>query len=184
MTALDLSSNNLLDPIISGVNQILPKLPAALVALVLGYLIIRILSWLSRIILSLWRMPRGLRNIIHSIIDTLLWVFLSISILQVLGLNNIAFVLSGSVAAIGLALAVGSSTLVSDILSGIFLARDRDFSLGDHVRAGDPAVEGTVEAMDMRRTRIRDADGNLHIMPNSVVERKEWILYAKRKDRA
>jgi hypothetical protein len=30
--------------------------------------------------------------------------------------------------------------------------------------------------MDARRVRLRDADGTLHVVPNSVVERKEWIV--------
>jgi hypothetical protein len=35
--------------------------------------------------------------------------------------------------------------------------------------------------MDARRIRIRDKEGLLHIIPNSLVERKEWIVVSRRK---
>jgi moderate conductance mechanosensitive channel len=183
MALIETTNNTLADPIINGVNHIAPKIPAALVALLFGFVLIRIVSWLAQAFISLVRLPRGLKSILVSLIDGLLWIFLLISVMQSLGLNNIALVFSGSVAAAGLALAAGGSTLVSDILAGIFLAKDRDFSIGDEVVAGENQTVGVVEGMDMRRTRIRDKSGQLHIIPNSVIERKEWVLVAKKKDR-
>ena len=183
MAVIDVSSNALLDPVFRGINDVLPKLPAALVALLFGLIVIRILSWTGDAIIGLMRMPRGLKGILGSMLDTLLWIFLIVSVLQTLGLSSIALIFSGSLAAVGLALGFGASTLAADILAGVFLAQDRDFSVGDEVRAGDPPIDGVVESMDMRRTRIRGTDGKLHIMPNSVIERKEWVVLAKKKDR-
>lgn len=182
MALLNLTNISLTDPVVSGANHILPKLPAALVALLFGFVLIRIVSWISQLLLNFIRMPRGLRGIVTSLIDALLGVFLIIAVLQSLGLTSIALVFSGSIAVLGLALASGASTLTADVLAGIFLARDRDFSVGDLVKAGDPPIEGIVESMDMRRTRIRDDKGKLHIIPNSVIERKEWVLLAKRHE--
>ncbi len=179
---VNLGANSLTDPLIDGFNHIVPKLPGALIALLVGIVIIRVLSWIAQGLIGLIRLPRGLKGILVSLIDGLLWVFLTISVLQALGLNNVALVFSGSVAALGLALGAGASTLAADILAGVFLARDRDFSLGDKVVAGENKTEGIVEAMDMRRTRIRGKDGQLHVIPNSVIERKEWVLIAKKKD--
>jgi hypothetical protein len=36
--------------------------------------------------------------------------------------------------------------------------------------------------MDARRIRLRDDKGLLHIVPNSVVERKEWVVVRKRTE--
>jgi small-conductance mechanosensitive channel len=129
------------------------------------------------------RLPHGLKGIIFSLVDALLWVFLIIGVLQALGLNNIALAFSGSLAAVGLAFGVGASSLAADILGGIFLAKDRDFAVGDLVMAGEGPTEGVIESMDMRRIRIRDKSGHLHVIPNSVVERKEWILKERRAER-
>ncbi len=177
-----LSNNSFTDRITQGITDIAPRIPEAVFALLLGFVIIRVLSWIADLALGLVRFPRGLHGILHSLIDVLLWVFLIVSILQVLGLTGLALIFSGSVAALGLALGAGASSLAADILAGVFLAQDRDFSIGDLVRCGDSPTEGIVESMDMRRTRVRDKDGKLHIIPNSVIERKEWIIITKRKD--
>jgi small-conductance mechanosensitive channel len=78
-------------------------------------------------------------------------------------------------------MAAGGSTLVSDIVAGIFLARDGDFNVGDEIKAGEePAIQGIVERLDARRVRIRDTGGILHVLPNSVVERKAWTVIRRR----
>ena len=171
-----------MEKITDGINNILPQIPAAIVFFLIGFVIIRILSWVAEAILGLFRFPKGLKGIVHSLVDALLWLFLIISILQVLGLTGLALVFSGSIAALGLALGAGASSLAADILAGVFLSQDKDFDIGDQVRLGDGPTEGVIESMDMRRTRVRDKDGKLHVIPNSVIERKEWVVLTERKD--
>lgn len=181
MALLDLQ-NQFTDPAISGFNHVVPRIPGAIISLLFGIVLIRVLSWIIQAFVGLVRLPHGLKTVLISLIDALLWLFLAIVVLQSLGLNQIALVFSGSLAAVGLALAAGGSSLASDILGGIFLAKDRDFSIGDEVIAGEDKTKGIVESMDMRRIRIRTSDGHLHIIPNSVIERKEWVLLNKKKD--
>jgi small-conductance mechanosensitive channel len=184
MSFFDLGNNPLTDPIVNGVNHLLPRIPGAVVELLFGFVLIRLLSWIAQAFIGLVRLPKGLKGILISLVDALLWIFLAIVVLQSLGLHDIAIIFSGSLAAVGLAVAAGGSSLAADILGGIFLAKDRDFNIGDEVIAGEDKTTGVIEAMDMRRTRIRAIDGKLHVIPNSVIERKEWVLLAKKKDRA
>ena len=181
---IDSTGNPIADPIINAFNKILPKLPGLVVAIIFGIALVRVLSWITKGLLSLVKMPAGLRSIIHSLVDALFWIFLIITVLKAAGLGEIAIVLSGGLAAAGLAMAAGGASLASDVIAGIFLAKDRDFSVGDEVVAGEDKTEGVIEGMDMRRTRIRGTDGRLHVIPNSVVERKEWVLIAKKRERA
>ncbi len=181
--ALDLSSGHMFDKLTENLNTVAQNLPNALVTLLAGIVVIRVISWVIHWILGFFRMPKGLKGIIISLVDAVLTVFLIIVFLQALGLNNLALVFSASIAAIGLALGNGSAALVQDILGGIYLARDRDFSVGDIVKAGETQVEGEIMSMDMRRTRIKDSDGNIHSIPNSVIERKEFILITKKRHR-
>ena len=182
MDLSDITNTVFMDKVTDGVSNILPQIPAALVFFLIGFVIIRLLSWAAELVLGLFRFPKGLKGIIHSLIDALLWLFLIISILQVLGLTGLALIFSGSIAAIGLALGAGASGLAADILAGVFLSQDKDFDIGDLVRLGEGPTEGIIESMDMRRTRVRDKDGKLHVLPNSVIERKEWVVIAERKD--
>lgn len=168
--------------VINAVNYILPRLPAVLFDLLLGILIIRIVVRLIRLAMRLGHMPLGLRGVLLGIIETTMWVFLSIAILSEVGFSGVIYFFTGSVAAIGLAMAAGGSTLVADIIAGIFLARDPDFNIGDEVIAGETPTLGRIEHMDARRTRLRDDKGVLHVIPNSVVERKEWVVIRRSHD--
>jgi small-conductance mechanosensitive channel len=180
---LDLSNQNLLDPVADNFSTVLHNLPSAFVTLILGLLVVRIMSWIAGWLIGFIRMPKGLKEILGSMVNALLGIFLTIVVLQTLGLNNLAFIFSVFIAAMGIAIGSGSSTLVSDIVGGVYLARDRDFSIGDIVQAGENKVEGEILSMDMRRTRVRDAEGHIHSMPNSVIERKEYTLITKKRDR-
>lgn len=183
MTSLDLSFENLFDPITQSINEILPKIPIALLILFGGIVALRILSWVAGWLVGHLNVPKGLQGIVLSLFNALTSIILVIVFLQSLGLSNVAFIFSAAVAATGLAIGNGSVTLISDIISGIYLARDRNFAVGDIVRAGEGPVEGEIMSMDMRRTRIKDNKGHVHSLPNSVIERKAYVLITKKRDR-
>jgi len=183
MALVDLSSNNLVDPVTTNLNKLAHNLPNAVVTALAGFIAIRIVSWLAGWLIGFVNMPKGLKGIIISLLDTLLMVILVIVTLEALGLNNVAFIVTAAVAGLGIAMGNGSVTLVSDILAGVYLAQDRNFSIGDIVQAGENQIEGEIVSMDMRRTRIRDKSGAVHSIPNSVIERKEYVLITKRRDR-
>lgn len=59
-----------------------------------------------------------------------------------------------------------------DICSGLALNLDRPIRIGDHVRlhrAGDITIEGRVQEISWRSTRLRDDFGNIVVAPNSRV---------------
>ncbi len=182
MHTFDVTLNNFSEPIVDGLNAALPKLPIILLTLLVGILLVRVLAKIIRFVLTLTTMPIGLRDVLSSLVEIALWLFLSIKLLEMLGFRDIIVFFTGSIAAIGLAMAAGGSTLIADIIAGIFLAQDVDFEVGDEVIAGETPTQGVVESMDARRIRIRDKDGILHVIPNSIVERKEWVVIRKRQD--
>jgi small-conductance mechanosensitive channel len=175
-------SNSFTDHIINGILGLLPKLPNVPFDLLLGILVVRLLVRLLRYLMKSFGVQPGLRGVLGSLVESFLWLFLTITLLTELGFPNILVFFTGSIAAIGLALAAGGSTLVSDIVAGVFLARDIDFNVGDEVIVGETPTHGIIERMDARRTRIRDEYGVLHVIPNSVVERKEWVVIRKRPE--
>jgi moderate conductance mechanosensitive channel len=177
-------SSTFVDHVVGGINALLPLLPNALFDLLVGILAIRLLIRMARLLMKATSVPTGLRYVLTSIIETFLWIALVIVLLRDLGLGGIVLFFTGSLAALGLAMAVGGGTLLSDIIAGIFLAQDRDFNVGDEVIVGEQPdrVQGMIESMDARRIRIRDDKGILHVLPNSLVERKEWIVLRRRHE--
>src|SRR5688572_19970538 len=120
MESLDLSLENLFGPITKNFNDVIGNIPSALFTLVVGFIVIRILSHVGSWFIGFIRMPKGLKEIVISMMDALLTIFLIIVVLQSLGLSNLAFIFSAAIAAVGIALGSGSSTLVSDIIGGIY----------------------------------------------------------------
>lgn len=169
---------HILDLFRAAENRLLP----GLFDLLIGILVIRIIVRISKIAFKIANIQPGLRGVLSGVIETVLWFFLIVALLQTLGFSGVIVFFTGSIAAFGIAMAAGGSTLIADIVAGIFLARDPDFSVGDQVIVGETPTVGTIESMDARRTRIRDEYGVLHVIPNTLVERKEWVVLKKRPE--
>lgn len=68
---------------------------------------------------------------------------------------------------IGIALGFGAQSLIKDFLSGLFIISENQYRVGDVVDL-EGAV-GTVERLGIRSTSLRDADGNVHYIPNGNI---------------
>ena len=156
--------------------DILPKIPAALFILLAGFIAIKIISRFLGTGLRWTSWPLGLQEIMAALIRVALWGFLVITILQVLGLTSVALALTGSFAILLLGFSSGISATVSDLVSGLQLANDKDFRVGYKVMSGDQKTKGIVREMDVRKTRIEDSEGHLHVIPNSLIEKNEWVV--------
>ncbi|HLS08913.1 mechanosensitive ion channel family protein [Lentibacillus sp.] len=67
----------------------------------------------------------------------------------------------------GLAIGFGAQNLVRDIISGFFIIFEDQFSVGDYIRTA--GVEGYVEEIGMRTTKIESWTGEQHVLPNGSV---------------
>ncbi len=85
-----------------------------------------------------------------------------ILILYVLEIN-VAPILA-ALGGIGLIIGLGAQPVILDMISGMFIVFENHYLVGDYIETGD--AEGTVEAIDIRTTRIRNPDGQVHILRN------------------
>lgn len=150
------------------------KLPEIVLTVIVGYLAIKIIKAVLFSLIRVTRANQAMKGILLSVVDIGLWVLLLAALLHQVGLTQLSLALSGSVVVLGLAVSTGSAAFVQDLVSGLFLAQDPDFSVGQKVKVAE--VEGVVEKMDARKVRIRDDSGNLHIYPNSTFDRSSWIV--------
>ncbi|WP_372727653.1 mechanosensitive ion channel family protein [Nocardioides sp.] len=70
---------------------------------------------------------------------------------------------------IGVAIGFGAQTLVKDFLSGIFMIFEDQYGVGDVVDLGE--ATGTVEAVSLRVTRLRDVNGTVWYARNGEILR-------------
>lgn len=90
------------------------------------------------------------------------------SVLLRLQLPSSALVLLGSIAGAGLGF--GAQQIVGDIIAGVYIISERQFGVGDIVRVGPLLsvgwVEGRVEEVTLRVTKLRTFDGDLVSIAN------------------
>ena len=70
---------------------------------------------------------------------------------------------------LGVALGFGAQSLVKDFLSGIFMIFEDQYGVGDVVDLGE--ASGTVEAVSLRVTRLRDVNGTVWYVRNGEILR-------------
>jgi moderate conductance mechanosensitive channel len=68
---------------------------------------------------------------------------------------------------VGLAIGFGAQSLVADVLGGLFILFENQYTEGDVVNIA--GIGGTVSAVNLRRTVLRDIDGIVHTIPNGEV---------------
>lgn len=110
---------------------------------------------------------RTLTTVMRSIASGIIGTFAVIYVLGALGLNLGPLLAGAGVA--GVALGFGAQSLVKDFLTGIFLLIEDQFGVGDVVDVGE--ASGTVEAVSLRVTRLRDQNGTVWHVPNGEIRR-------------
>ena len=96
-------------------------------------------------------------------------IWMSVGILAAFWVNgvNLAPLLTGA-GIFGLGLSLASQNLIKDAINGFIIIWDDRYAVGDIVDIG--SVSGMVENINLRITQLRDAEGRLITVPNSVVE--------------
>ncbi len=87
-------------------------------------------------------------------------------ILQNLGVSIGAVLAFGGIG--GIAIGFAAKDLLANFFGGLIIYLDRPFSIGDWIRSSDRQIEGTVEYIGWRQTRIRTFDKRPLYVPNAI----------------
>ena len=104
-----------------------------------------------------------LKNIVTAVIVTMV----AMMTIAELGYNVAPLIASAGI--LGLALGFGAQSLVKDYLAGIFMILEDQYGVGDSIDAGE--ASGTVEAVSLRVTRLRDVNGTVWYVRNGEILR-------------
>ena len=97
---------------------------------------------------------------------------------------EIGYDLSGLVAGLGISsvvIALAAQDIAKSFLAGISIISDKPFNIGDSIIVG--TFSGTVEDITFRTTRIRDAENQVIILPNSMLTTANITNTTKREIR-
>lgn len=90
-----------------------------------------------------------------------------VMVLSTVGINIAPILASAGV--LGLAIGFGAQSLVADFFAGVSMMVEDQYGVGDIVDLGEAV--GTVEAVGLRVTRVRDVEGTVWYVRNGQIER-------------
>lgn len=104
--------------------------------------------------------------LIGKLIKAVLILITLLTLLGNLGVDITAIL--GSVSVLGLAFGLAAQDSVANLFGAVAVFVDKPFKVGDRIKVGSD-VDGVVEAMGLRATQVRSADGFLITVPNKSV---------------
>jgi len=107
-------------------------------------------------------------TLLKSIVSGIIAAIVVTMMLAEVGLNIGPIIASAGIA--GVALGFGSQALVKDFLSGVFMIFEDQYGVGDVVDMGED-LSGTIEAVSLRVTRLRDTNGTVWYVRNGELYR-------------
>jgi small conductance mechanosensitive channel len=160
-----------------------PRLIAPLVHVVLivlvGWLILKLIDTALKRIAMIVPTDEGhrarldhraltLRHFVRSFGKAVIGVVIVVAVALEFGFYTELGPLIGAAGIVGLAIGFGAQSLVKDVISGFFVLLEDQYGVGESVRIG--TLEGVVEGMTLRVTILRNADGEVHVIPNGSIQ--------------
>lgn len=109
---------------------------------------------------------KTLGRVFSSTLKIIIWVITILMLLPELGINPTPLLAGAGL--IGLAIGMGSKSLVQDYLAGLFILLEDQYRVGEDVDIS--GKKGKVVDLNLRRTVIKDSDGIIHYIPNGQVK--------------
>ncbi|CRK55361.1 Potassium efflux system kefA / Small-conductance mechanosensitive channel [Alloactinosynnema sp. L-07] len=106
-------------------------------------------------------------SVLKSVVSFVVYGLAFILALGELGVNLAPIIASAGI--VGVALGFGAQNLVKDFLSGIFMMLEDQYGVGDVVDLGE--AKGTIEAVGLRITTLRDINGTVWYVRNGEILR-------------
>lgn len=100
------------------------------------------------------KLPHQVGTLLEKALLTLLWIFIVVHALRAVGFDLISVLGAAGVA--GIAIGFAAQTVLSNLISGIFIMSERSIRLGDYVSTG--GISGTVESVNLLSVTLRQTD--------------------------
>lgn len=136
----------------------------------LTWFISRLVKRCEQILISPVKMkhPMDLTTVsaVGKLIKASLLIISALVVLQTIGVSISGILAFGGIG--GIAVGFAAKDLLANFFGGLMIYLDRPFSVGDWVRSPDKEIEGTVEHIGWRQTRIRTFDKRPLYVPNAT----------------
>ena len=111
------------------------------------------------------RKANTLSTVASSILKYVVYFIGLMSVLKQLGVSTESLVVIASAGSV--AIGLGAQGIAGDMMEGFFILFEDHYAVGDVVTI--QGITGTVESVTLRSTKLRDALGAVHIIPNGSI---------------
>ena len=149
----------------NGASFVVNVLVAVLLFLIGSHLIRLVTSATQKALQKTGRVNALLQNFLCSVVNKTAWVLLAMIVVQRLGVN-IAPLIAG-LGVTGFILGFAFQESLGNLASGMMIAINQPFKVGDYVAVG--GIEGSVMELNMMATTLTTGDFKKVVVPNKVV---------------
>lgn len=149
--------------------EIGPRAIYAIIALVIGAFLIKVVLQILKRILRKSKVELSLQSFVGSLAVFVLWGLLIFLVGSILGIEASSFLAIFGAAGIAIGLALQGS--LSNFAGGVLILVFKPFKVGDLIKVND--VLGFVSKIDILYTRVKTYDGIIVTMPNGNVSNSD-----------
>lgn len=157
--------------------RMLPNIGLAILIVVLGYFLARILTNLFKKVMLRVTRHNALLSLATNVVYVVIILIALFIALGVLDLDKTVTSLLAGAGIIGLALGFAFQDIAANFMSGVFMAVRKPFREGDIIETQEKM--GVVTEMNLRATLVRSFQGQYHIIPNKDVFQNTISNYSR-----
>ena len=150
------------------------KLVPAVLILVAGVLVIRIVMTVVKKLLEKTKLEKAAHGLVKSVVRVVLYVLLALILAGSLGIDVSSVVALASVLTLAVSLSVQNA--LTNVMGGFTLLYTHPFKSGDFVEVAGKS--GTVQEISMTYTKLATPDNKIISIPNSSVVAGDIINYS------
>lgn len=166
--------------IIDSIKEFAPKLLTAVLVLVIGIILVRMVLKFARKILTKSKLDPSLHSFLLSILSVTFYIILGITVLATLVPSAVASLIT-LLGMFGLAISLAVKDSLANLAGGMSVLFTKPFGLEDYVKIG--GNEGTIEEIRLNYTVMRTFDNKVIHIPNGDVAKAEIINFTGKPTR-
>lgn len=167
------------DKIVSLLIDFAPRIVSAIIVLLLGIWIIKVIVNKVRSTLVNGKMDSSWAPFFTSATNVTLYILLILSVASIIGIQSTSFI--ALLGAVGLAIGLALQGSFSNFAGGVMILMFKPFKIGEYIEAS--GVSGYVTEIHLFQTTLKSLDNKMITMPNGLLSNNIIINYSRSKTR-
>ncbi|MBQ9148953.1 MAG: mechanosensitive ion channel [Oscillospiraceae bacterium] len=153
---------------------VLDNILPAIILLVIGLLVIRIIMSVIKKILANSKLEKAAHTLVKSLASAAMYLILGLIVASKMGIDVTGIIALASVLTLAISLSV--QNMLTNVIGGFTLLYTKPFHSGDYVDVGSKS--GTVTEIGMTYTKLRTPDQKVISIPNAIVVAGDIVNYS------